>query len=299
MSSARHDLSVIVCTHNRPHDLERCLDALTLLEDPVEVVVVDSASEPPCRDLVLRYETSIPSLHYVREKRPGLSRARNSGVAHAGGRLVAFLDDDAAPRPDWARRIVAAFDADPSIGCVGGACVAVFADAATPPRWLSDRLLQFAGITRFGTEAREARSSAEWPFGANIAFRAELLAGDEAFPEELGRDGTTLLSGEEVAVVETIRADGWRIWLEPSAVVDHTVHAERCRSSYYWRRLWWAGVTRARAADSPARVGLRLLAAAPTRLVLYVLTRDRMYLYRAAETAGFLAERSRMHRSLP
>ena len=46
------------------------------------------------------------------------------------------------------------------------------ARGAARPRWLSDRLLQFAGITRFGDVARQARSSAEWPFGANIAFRA-------------------------------------------------------------------------------------------------------------------------------
>jgi glucosyl-dolichyl phosphate glucuronosyltransferase len=298
MRSSRSWLSVVVCTHNRPHDLERCLEALARLDGEPEVIVVDSASRPPCEDLVARYARSVPNLTYVREEEPGLSRARNCGVAHATGRIVAFLDDDAAPRPDWGRRIVAAFD-DPSIGCAGGACHAVFEDAARRPRWLSDRLLQFAGITRFGSEAREARSSAEWPFGANIAFRAEALRTRKPFPEELGRDGTTLLSGEEVAVVEAVRSAGWRIWLEPRAIVDHTVHVERCRSSYYWRRLWWAGVTRARAADSTVKVGLRLVVAAPTRLVLYAVTRDRVYLYRSAETAGFLVERTRALRGSP
>lgn len=290
MSAPR--LSVVVCTHNRPRDLERCLDALAGLEDAPEVIVVDSASQPPCRDLVTRYASRLPALVYLYESEPGLSRARNQGLGRAAGRIIAFLDDDAAPRPDWARRIVAAFD-DPSVGCVGGACHAVFEGTTQRPRWLSDRLLQFAGITRFGPEAREPRSSAEWPFGANIAFRAEALHGDKPFPEQLGRHGTTLLSGEEYAAVEAVRAAGWRIWLEPSAVVDHTVHAERCSSSYYWRRLWWAGITRARAADSSLKVGLRLLLAAPVRLALYALTRDRIYLYRSAETAGFLVERTR------
>jgi glycosyltransferase involved in cell wall biosynthesis len=292
-------LSVVVCTHNRPRDLERCLDALAALEDAPEVVVVDSASQPPCCDLVMRYESWLPALVYLYEPEPGLSRARNRGLGCAGGRIVAFVDDDAAPRPDWSRQIVAPFDRDSSIGCVGGACVAAFEEPEMRPRWLSDRLLQFAGITRFGHDPREARSSAEWPFGANIAFRAEVLQGDRPFPETLGRHGTTLLSGEEYAVVEAVLAAGWRIWLEPRAIVDHTVHAERCRSSYYWRRLWWAGVTRARAADSTVKVGLRLVAAAPTRLVLYALTRDRVHLYRSAETAGFLVERTRALRGSP
>jgi glucosyl-dolichyl phosphate glucuronosyltransferase len=291
-------LSVVVCTHNRPRDLERCLEALARLDDEPEIIVVDSASRPSCENLVARYARLVPNLRYVREEAPGLSRARNTGVAHATQGIVAFVDDDAAPRRDWSRRIAASFD-DPSIGCVGGACAAAFEDEAARPRWLSDRLLQFAGITRFGSNAREARSSAEWPFGANIAFRAEVLRSERPFPEELGRCGTTLLSGEEYAVIEAVRAEGWKIWLEPNAIVDHAVHEERCRSRYYWRRLWWAGVSRSRAANSPARVGLRLIGALPIRLTLYALTRDRVYLYRSAETAGFLVEQTRLLRGSP
>ena len=131
-----------------------------------------------------------------------------------------------------------------------------------------------------------------------MAFRVEALEqAGSLFPEELGRDGNTLLSGEDSALVEAVRQAGWKIWLEPAAIVDHTVHAERCRSRYYWRRLWWAGVSRARGTESPTMLGLRLLAALPARLCLYVLTLDRVYLYRTAETAGFLAERARLRRA--
>jgi glucosyl-dolichyl phosphate glucuronosyltransferase len=287
------DLSVVVCTHNRPRDLARCLRALALLEDPAEVIVVDSASEPACRQAV---EGGMGRLRprYVREEEPGLSRARNRGIAEASGRIIAFLDDDTAPRPDWARHIVAAFDVDQAVGCVGGACVAAFDEDAHRPGWLSDRLLQFAGITMFGEDAREARSSAEWPFGANIAFRREALPGGAPFPEALGRHADTLLSGEEFALVEELRAAGWKIWLEPRAIVDHTVHSERCEAHYYWRRLWWAGVSRARATHAATSLAVRLLIAAPVRLSLYLLTGDRVHLFRTAETAGFLVERVRL-----
>lgn len=289
-------LSVVVCTHDRPADLERCLDALAALDELPEVIVVDSASDPPCEELVAGYEGRLPGLVYVYEPKPGLSRARNRGLALARAPVVAFVDDDAAPRADWSREIVAPFASDPSIGCVGGACVPAFEDGAIRPAWLSDRLLQFAGITRFGEEPRVARSSAEWPFGANIAFRVSALERDP-FRESLGRHGTTLLSGEESALVETVRRSGWRIWLEPGAVVDHAVHRERCSSAYYWRRLWWAGVSRARAEEGRAATGLRLTLAAPVRLLLYTITRDRVYLYRSAETAGFLVEASRLRRA--
>lgn len=292
-------LTVVVCTHDRPTDLARCLEALTALERRVEVLVVDSASELPCRELVDGFANRLPGLRYIREGEPGLSRARNRGVAEASGEFVAFVDDDAAPRPDWAKHLLAAFASDDRIGCVGGACIAVFPSEARPPSWLSERLLQFAGITRFGPRAREARSSAEWPFGANIAFRVHALPEGRPFAEQLGRHGTTLLSGEEAALVERVRAAGWRIWLEPRAVVDHTVHQERLESRYYWRRLWWGGVSRARSTEVASGLGVKLALAAPMRCLLYVLTRDRVHLYRTAETAGFFAERAGLVRRGP
>jgi GT2 family glycosyltransferase len=278
-------LSVVVCTHNRPRELERCLAALAALRDPVEVIVVDSASDPPCRALVDGFAGSVPNLRYRYEPEPGLSRARNIGVHLAGCDLVAFVDDDAAVAPDWAGRLAAAF-ADPAIGCVGGTCRPRF-QSERPP-WLSDRLLQFAGITRFGSEAREARSRAEYPFGANMCFRREALLAAGGFPERLGRVGSALLSNEDSAAIDAVRARGWQVWLEPGAVVDHVVDRMRCRSRYYWRRLWWQGISRARAGRSGV-LALRLLAAVPVRLCLWPLTRDRFYLYRTAETAGYLA----------
>jgi hypothetical protein len=179
------------------------------------------------------------------------------------------------------------------VGCVGGRCDPDF--EITRPRWLSDRLLQMAGITRFGAVAREPRSRAEWPFGANIAFRRAAVAQSGDFDPALGRHGTSLLSGEESDLIARLQARGWRVWLEPAAAVRHTVHAERCTSRYYWRRLWWAGVSRA----GDPRAGWRLLAATPVRAALFAVTGDRLYLYRLAETAGYFIAVARRRRSRP
>lgn len=276
--------AVVVCTHERPRELERCLDGLAALEDPIEVIVVDSASRNPVADLVGRFADRL-EIRYAYEAEPGLSRARNRGVEQTTHDVVAFLDDDAVPAADWAGRLAAAF-ADADVGCAGGTCRASFEVAR--PRWLSDRLLQFSGITRFGGETRDAQTSADYPFGANMAFRRSALAQADGFSERLGRVGTSLLSGEEHAAMDELRRLGWRIRVVPDAVVEHLVPAARCRSSYYWRRLWWQGVSRARQRRS-LRLAARLIAAAPVRLTLWGVTRDRLYLYRLAETAGYLA----------
>jgi glucosyl-dolichyl phosphate glucuronosyltransferase len=282
-------LSVVVCTHERPDELERCLGGLAALRDPVEAIVVDSASKPDCRGLVESFAGRIPSLRYLYEDRPGLSRARNRGLAEASADIVAFFYDDALPARDWAGRLAAPF-ADPAVGCVGGTCRPDF--RAARPRWLSDRLLQYAGITRFGATPRDARSSAEYPFGANVAFRREALLRRGGFDEALGRIGSSLLSGEEWAAIEGLLADGWRVRLEPSAIVDHAVAPNRCESGYYWRRLWWQGISRARGERS-WRTTVRLLGAAPVRALGWATTGDRFFLYRTAETAGYLSELAR------
>jgi hypothetical protein len=129
-----------------------------------------------------------------------------------------------------------------------------------------------------------------------MAFRVEALRQVGLFAETLGRFEGTLLSGEESALIESVRSAGWRIWLEPRAVVDHTVHDERCRSRYYWRRLWWAGVSRARATKGSLIVAFRLTGAVLVRLCLYAGTGDRVFLYRIAETGGFLVESARIRR---
>jgi glycosyltransferase involved in cell wall biosynthesis len=279
-------LTVVICTHNRAADLERCLEGLVALDDEVAVIVVDSASNPPLDEVVDGFSSSLRQLTYHYEPEPGLSLARNRGLELARTELVAFLDDDSVPERFWARKLVAPFD-DPGVVCVGGTCRAAF-ESERPP-WLSDRLLQFAGVTRFGGDSRPARSSAEYPFGANVCFRRDALVELGGFSTDLGRIGTTLLSGEEHDVIERLRLAGGSIWLEPAAVVDHRVTAARCTSRYYWTRSWWQGVSRARTRRS-ARLGARLVSAALIRIVLWVVTGDRFYLVRTAETVGYLAE---------
>ncbi len=285
--SATPLLSVVVCTHQRVDHLVACLAALAELEDPVEVVVVDSASSPKVEEAVLPFRDRLPRLVYLYEAEPGLSIARNAGLATASCELVAFVDDDAAPEPDWARRILAGFT-DAEVACVGGSCLPAF--AGPRPRWMSDRLLALAGVSSFGNAARAVTRSADYPFGANIAFRRDVLLAAGGFDPALGRRGSLLLSGEESAVVSRLLELGYVVRLEPSAVVRHTVTVERLQGSYYRRRFFWQGVTRARMGGRVRRAG-GLVLELPAYLARWLRTGDRYYLYRAgAETVGHLAE---------
>jgi glucosyl-dolichyl phosphate glucuronosyltransferase len=271
--------SLVVCTHNRPQELAECLESVA--GAGLEVIVVDSASEPRVADVVERFA----GVRYVREDRAGLSRARNRGIAESSCELVGFLDDDAVARPGWAEALAAPF-ADEDVAAVGGAVLPAFETAR--PRWLSDKVLQFASITSF-RERKEVRRRYEYPFGGNILYRRRALEQTSLFSEQLGRTGDALLSGEETPVIDELLALGWKVLVEPAAEIVHPVVEERCRKRWYWRRLWWSGVARARGANR-WYLAVRLAVAFPVRLVLLAATRDHVYLFRLAETAGFYRE---------
>ena len=115
-------LAVAICTHRRPAGLARLLDALVALEPPrdargapvalgdaLDVVVVDNDPAGEGRAHALGRRDYPFRLHAHLERDPGLSAARNRAVAEAlalGPDLVAFLDDDEWPEPQWLAELV-------------------------------------------------------------------------------------------------------------------------------------------------------------------------------------------------
>src|SRR6266852_5422463 len=98
--------SIVICTRNRPAQLERCLEGLSHLTYPsFEVVVVDNASDDDqARRIAARW-----GVRYTVEPMRGLSRARNRGVLASIGEIIAFIDDDAVPRSEWLDALVSEF----------------------------------------------------------------------------------------------------------------------------------------------------------------------------------------------
>src|SRR5439155_22282746 len=119
---ARHEetstqpVTVIVCTGNRPENLEECLGALAAQRHPsFGVVVVDNAPvDDRPRVVAERF-----GVRYVVEPRPGLDCARNRGLTEVDTALVAYTDDDARPDPGWLAALCAGFAAE-EVGAVTG-----------------------------------------------------------------------------------------------------------------------------------------------------------------------------------
>ncbi|MET7463587.1 glycosyltransferase family 2 protein [Nonomuraea sp. NPDC005501] len=104
-------LSVIVPFHDVEEYLGPCLDSLLAqtLRD-LEVICVDDGSRDGGRAVVEARQAADPRVRLVRLTGGGVGRARNTGVRHATGRYLAFVDgDDLVPREAF-RRLVASLE---------------------------------------------------------------------------------------------------------------------------------------------------------------------------------------------
>lgn len=251
------DITVVVCAYTvkRWNQLRAALLSAAAQQPPPDrlLLVVDHNDE-----LLERARTSliaeVPGLEVVASTRKqGLSGARNTAIELAGSELIAFLDDDAVARPGWLSRLSAPFD-DPMVLGVGGAAM---------PRWpAGERPVMLPATTTTANPA--GRGELDWVVGCTYAgqptrlapvrnlmgcamvLRRGVFAEVGGFSEDLGRLGVVPLGCEETELcIRATAAIPGRLLLEPAAVVDHDVSADRVRWRYLWNRAWAEGISKA------------------------------------------------------
>ncbi len=238
--------SVVVCvyTENRLSLIRAALDSIACQTTPPCQVIVVADHNP---DLFDRLAAEYPDLEVIPnifEK--GLSGARNTGIQHAVGDVVAFLDDDARAQPQWLETLLVSYD-DVSVLGVGGLVVADWSPPGMPA-WLPEEFLWVVGCSYRGQP--EVKAEVRNPIGANMSFRRSAFDQAGLFDSSVGR---TISSSRPLGCEETefsIRlcrlSPGAQIIYEPQAVVYHHVDPTRATWRYFLDRCHAEGCSKAR-----------------------------------------------------
>ncbi|MEO0360441.1 MAG: glycosyltransferase, partial [Pseudomonadota bacterium] len=224
MSGPAPRVSVVALTRDRPKAFRNLLEALRLQRMRSFEVIAVGAHEraedhgaPP--ELAAR-------IAYAPCAEENVSLSRNIGLALAKAPIVAFIDDDAAPEPDWLSELEAAFEA-PEVGAVGGF---VRGRNGVDFQWRG------AVVDRYGAHRPMTTEDLTNPdlhdpggerfvstVGVNGAYRRRALVQIGGFDEHYHY----FLDESDVCI--RLREVGWRVAVAPEAEVHHAYAASPVR----------------------------------------------------------------------
>lgn len=218
-------ISVIVCTLNREKKLMNALNSLidqTLEKSDYEIIVVNNGEPFSAKSQIFR----LNHIRIIEERKKGLSFARNTGVDFSRGKYLVFIDDDAIATPGLLKTIKQTFHSHENAGIIGGQVILKI-DEPRPEIILSGREALWSQYTVPYKRYREISKQYEFPFGANFSIRRNILMMLGGFDEEYGRTGDDYAGGEETALCFKMLDIGYKIGIEPNAIVYHDVDKSR------------------------------------------------------------------------
>jgi glycosyltransferase involved in cell wall biosynthesis len=215
------ELSLYIPCFNVARYIALCLEAVCSQTRPAdEIIVVDDGSADETVSIASRYPVKI-----VRHgSNKGLAAARNTGVRSAAHDLVASLDADCVPKPDWLEKLSDCLT-DDTVAGAGGKLVETNR-VSLPDRWRTFNMRQHWGDTFIRNPA--------FLFGNNTLFRKPVLQEAGFYNERLRTNF------EDVAISETITRGGHTLVYQPAAVVEHLrtdTLTSVLRTNWKWRFL--------------------------------------------------------------
>lgn len=235
-------IAVIVPTFRRPDSLEQALRSV-LAQDGLdtlvaEIAVVDNDPEGSARLLVARLQQEGARLLYVHAREPGVSNARNAGLAATHAPLIAFIDDDEAAPPHWLAALHAVhmrLGADVTFGPVRGR-------ADTAADWKRGYLERF--FSRIGP-AETGLTEVVYGCGNSMLTRATAFIGPAPFDPSANESG-----GEDDRLFAILRTEGRRFaWAADAWLWEHAP-AGRQTARYALTRAFGFG-------QSPSQIAAR------------------------------------------
>jgi len=236
--------------------LAQCLEAIASqagVPVPFDIVVVDNDQLGTANLVVEDFSNrSSVRVRYVLEPRQSISIARNTAVANAGGKYIAFIDDDECPESTWLVNLYQALARFESDGVLGPVLPRF---AGSPPDWLAKSRLCDRETFQSGTLMKNSKHLR----AGNLFLKREVFNGlDVPFDPALGRSG-----GEDADFLSRMVAQGFRfVWCNEARVFEE-VPLERQTLRYHRQRALIRGVTEAHSERLLSLGTLKSLVAVP------------------------------------
>lgn len=193
-----------------------------------EILVIDNGSTDDTKERIseLADETDRVDVRYLEESRTGIAFARNTGYEQARGEYIAYIDDDAAAKPDWLERVINNIrGADAPLIALGGQIHPLY--EAPKPNWFMDEY----EIRTWGDERRFLGPDESFS-ASNMVIQRQAFVEVKGFQTDVGMSGERLMVGEEPQVFKQFWEElscQQRILYDPEMRVMHSVPAHKMR----------------------------------------------------------------------
>jgi glycosyltransferase involved in cell wall biosynthesis len=238
-----------VYTPERLKDITELLDSLNAQTYKNTETLVVAERLPELADSIKSYiaEKGYANMRVLfNEGEWGSYPSRNLAIVEAKGDIIAFVDDDALPFPNWVERTVRAYAEDGSVAGVTGPILPLWQDKSM--KWFPRELYWIFSCTYREVAGRtEVRNG----FCTNLSFRREAFDSSGRFKPSLVGGGWGRSDWQQPAAQETEfclrvkRGIGKRIVYDPNVRVRHKVYGYRLSSGFLARRAYWEGYAKA------------------------------------------------------
>jgi len=220
-------VSVTVVTFNSGRFIARCLDAVFEQEyRPLEVIVVDNASQDDSLSILARYQDCIRLIQ--NDRNAGFAAGQNQAIAASRGEWVLTLNADVLMQAGFIERLVETGYLDARVGVVCGKLLRIGRDLTIPdePRIDSTGIYFTPAMRHFDRGWNEPDDlrfrQTEYVFGACAAaalYRREMIA--DVSCEDGFFDPDFFAYREDADVAWRSQLLGWRCIYTPGAVAYH------------------------------------------------------------------------------
>lgn len=215
-------LTVVLPTYNRLEQLKIVLAGLENQDyprDEYEVVVVSDGSSDGTDEYVSKLETQL-RLSLVSQENGGVAVARNTGFAHAQGKLVLFIDDDVVPSSHLIREHMQIHDnSEDVIAVIGPMLTPVDFDMKPWVAWEQAMLYKQYHAMQIG----EFQPTARQFYTGNTSLPLECLIKSGGFD-------TSFRRAEDVELAYRLDDQGVKFIFAPNAIGYH--YADRSFESW-------------------------------------------------------------------